>query len=157
MANKKKVNIIDILIIAAILVGIAGVVIRFGSGNSRMANAMSKIEYTVEVKGLRDYSVDALQKKGDVWDPKLKKSMGTITNISVKDAVGEDQLTNGTYVKAPIPERYDVLITIETTGKVSDTAYYSSASNELCLGKDYTLYTQWSSFYGTIQEIHTVE
>ena len=49
MANKKKINIIDILIIAAILVGIAGVVIRFGSGGSRMANEMSRIEYTVEV------------------------------------------------------------------------------------------------------------
>ena len=150
----KKFNIVDIIVILLLLVSIAGIGIRFSGKNDLSA---TKIEYQVELKGVRDYSVTALQKKGNVYDPKLKKCMGTIVEVEVKDAMGEKEMADGTNVIVPIPERYDVILTIQTEGSVGESAYYSSASNELCIGKTYEMYTCWSSCYGTVKQVKVLE
>ncbi len=150
----KKINLVDVIVILLLLVCIAGIAIRFSGANDLSA---TKIEYQIELKGIRDYSVAALEKKGEVFDPKLKKSMGTIVDIAVTGAMGEKEMADGTNVIAPMPERYDVVLTIQTDGSVGESAYYSSASNELCVGKTYELYTQWISSFGTIRKVTVLE
>ncbi len=150
----KKINFADGIIILLILICIAGIAIRFSGTNDLSA---TKIEYQIELKGVRDYSVASLEKKGDVFDPKLKKSMGTIVDVAVTGAMGEEEMANGTNVISPMPERYDVVLTIQTEGSVGESSYYSSASNELCIGKTYELYTKWSSCYGTIRKVTVLE
>lgn len=150
----KRINIIDGIVILLILVCIAGIGIRFSGTKDLSA---TKIEYQVELKGIRDFSVAALSKKGEVFDPKLKKSMGTIVDLAVTGAMGEKEMADGTNVIAPIPERYDVVLTIQTDGSVGESSYYSSASNELCIGKTYELYTKWSSCFGTIRKVTVLE
>ena len=136
----KKVNVVDIIIVLLLVVCVAGILIRF-SGTKNLS--ATKIEYTLKLKGVRDYSVKALEKMGNVYDPKLKKQMGTIVDVAVENAVGEAEMADGRNVTAPIPERYDVTLTIQTDGSVGESAYYSAASNELCVGKTYEMYTKW--------------
>ncbi len=150
----KKVNVVDIIIVLLLVVCVAGILIRF-SGTKNLS--ATKIEYTLKLKGVRDYSVKALEKMGNVYDPKLKKQMGTIVDVAVENAVGEAEMADGRNVTAPIPERYDVTLTIQTDGSVGESAYYSAASNELCVGKTYEMYTKWSSCYGTIERVTVLE
>ena len=150
----KKMNFADVIIILLILICIVGIAIRFSGTNDLSA---TKIEYQIELKGIRDYSVAALEKRGEVFDPKLKKSMGTIVDLAVTGAMGEKEMADGTNVIAPMPERYDVILTIQTDGSVGESSYYSSASNELCIGKTYELYTKWSSCFGTIRKVTVLE
>ncbi len=150
----KKMNFADVIIILLILICIVGIAIRFSGTNDLSA---TKIEYQIELKGVRDYSVAALEKRGEVFDPKLKKSMGTIVDLAVTGAMGEKEMADGTNVIAPMPERYDVILTIQTDGSVGESSYYSSASNELCIGKTYELYTKWSSCFGTIRKVTVLE
>lgn len=150
----KKINFVDILVVLLIVVSLIGIGIRFSGAKDLSA---TKIEYQVKLESVREYSVAALQKKGEVFDPKLKKSMGTIVDVAVTGAMGEKEKADGTHVIAPIPERYDVVLTIQTDGSVGETAYYSSASNELCVGKTYELYTKWSSCYGEIRQVRVLE
>lgn len=150
----KKVNVVDIIIVLLLVVCVAGILIRF-SGTKNLS--ATKIEYTLNLKGVRDYSVKALEKMGNVYDPKLKKQMGTIVDVAVENAVGEAEMADGRNVTAPIPERYDVTLTIQTDGSVGESAYYSAASNELCVGKTYEMYTKWSSCYGTIERVTVLE
>lgn len=150
----KKIHPVDIVILCLLILCVVGIGIRF-SGTKNLS--ATKIEYAVELKGVRDYSVKALQKAGNVYDPKLKKQMGTIVDVSVADAIGEKETAAGVAVKAPIPGRYDVTLTIQTEGSVGESSYYSAASNELCVGKIYEMYTKWSSCYGTIRQVRVVE
>lgn len=150
----KKFNIVDVIVVLLLLVSVIGIGIRFSGKNDLSA---TKIEYQVELKGIRDYSVDALQKKGNVYDPKLKKCMGTIVDVQVNEAMGEKEMANGVNVRVPIPERYDVILTIQTDGTIGESAYYSSASNEICIGKTYEMYTRWSSCYGTVKHVKVVK
>lgn len=154
MIKVKKMNAVDVLIVILLVVCVAGIWIRFSGSRDLSA---TKIEYTLKLKGVRDYSVAALEKKGNVYDPKLKKQMGTIVDVEVLDAVGEEEMANGQNVIAPIPERYDVILTIQTDGSIGESAYYSAASNELCIGKTYEMYTKWSSCYGTIERVTVLE
>lgn len=150
----KKINVVDIVILLLLILCVGGIAIRFSGTKDLSA---TKIEYTLKLKGVRDYSVTALEKKGNVYDPKLKKQMGTIVDVAVEDAVGEEKTADGRNVIAPIPERYDVTLTIQTDGSVGESAYYSAASNELCVGKTYEMYTKWSSCYGTIDRVTVLE
>lgn len=150
----KKINVVDIVILLLLVLCVGGIAIRFSGTKDLSA---TKIEYTLKLKGVRDYSVTALEKKGNVYDPKLKKQMGTIVDVAVEDAVGEEKTADGRNVIAPIPERYDVTLTIQTDGSVGESAYYSAASNELCVGKTYEMYTKWSSCYGTIERVTVLE
>ncbi|MDY4976339.1 MAG: DUF4330 domain-containing protein [Clostridia bacterium] len=150
----KKINVVDIVILLLLILCVGGIAIRFSGTKDLSA---TKIEYTLKLKGVRDYSVTALEKKGNVYDPKLKKQMGTIVDVAVEDAVGEEKTADGRNVIAPIPERYDVTLTIQTDGSVGESAYYSAASNELCVGKTYEMYTKWSSCYGTIERVTVLE
>lgn len=151
--KKGKWNIIDWIIIGLIIACAVGVFVRFGQSDTKLSNVMSEIVYTMEVKNIRPYSVTALEKKGDLWDPKLKKRMGTILDVQVSDAMEGGHLVNGTYVVAPIPGRHDVLLTIQTKGKVSNTSIYAESTQEICVGKEYTMQTPWSIVTGTVRSV----
>jgi len=149
----KKINIIDVLVVLLIVICVFGAYYKYFAKGGIILLGNKKIEYTFEVKGVRDYSVIAFKKGGVVSDPKTKKPVGEIVDVASSPAIGEDQLTDGTYVQAPIPDRFDTLITIETEGRVSNTAYYNSGNSELCVGKYYLFNSEYGSLYGVTREI----
>jgi len=153
----KKINIIDVLAVILIITCLVGAYFKFFGGTSEIIlQGNKRIEYVVEVKGVRNYSVTALQRGGVVSDSKTKKPIGEIISVKESPAIGDEQKADGTYVKAPIPDRYDVLVTIQTDGRISSTAYYTSTNTELCVGKEYFMNSTYGSLYCVIKEIREI-
>lgn len=152
-----KVNIIDILVLVLVIVAIIGAFVKFG-GDTGVANTNdSVIEYKVQIKEVRQATVDALNKMGKVFDDKNKKEIGEIVNVEPSEAKRVEEKVDGTRVEATVPERFDCLVTIQTQGKVNDLGYYNSINTELRMGSENVIYSQNVKCSGDIYEIRLVQ
>lgn len=68
-----KVSIIDILVIILIIVVIGGIAVRYGSGITTAVESDKQFEYVLKVENVREYTVEALKRKGNVTDKNQKK------------------------------------------------------------------------------------
>lgn len=148
-----KINIIDIAVILVVLAVIAGVFVRFTGGAGKIVTATKKIEFVVEVEGVRDFTVDALMRKGAVTNKRYDVVTGEITSVSAKDAVHTSTKSDGTLVDAPMEERYTCLVTIVTDGKESDSGYFDTNNEEIAVGREYTIYSKFVRTTGVIRKI----
>ena len=148
-----KINIIDIAVILVVLAVIAGVFVRFTGGAGKIVTATKKIEFVVEVEGVRDFTVDALMKKGAVTNKRYDVVTGEITSVSSKDAVHTSTKSDGTLVDAPMEDRYTCLVTIVTDGKESDSGYFDTNNEEIAVGREYTIYSKFVRTTGIIRKI----
>ena len=58
-----KINIIDVAVILVAIAVVIGVFVRFTGGAGKIVKETKKIEYVVQISGVRGYTVDALEKK----------------------------------------------------------------------------------------------
>ena len=152
-----NINVIDILVLVLVIVAIIGAFVKFG-GETGVANTNeSVIEYKVKVKEVRQATVDALNKKGKVFDDKNKKEIGEIVNIEPSEAKRVEEKVDGTKVEAAVPERFDCLVTIQTKGKVNDLGFYNAINTELRMGSENIIYSQNVKCTGDIYEIRQVQ
>ena len=63
---KGKVSIIDILVILLIVVVIVGIGARYGSRITSAVQSDKEFEYVLRVENVREYTVNALQRKGKI-------------------------------------------------------------------------------------------
>lgn len=150
----KKINIVDLAVVLLVIVCIIGIVVRFTASDQTATKTM---EYQIKISDIRQYSVTALQKKGTVYDSALQKKIGEIKEVSVTPSEKMVSLASGESVIVSVPERYDVVLTVQTKGTVSDTAYFSEANTELCVGGDYSICGQWYQCSGNIICVNVVE
>lgn len=150
-----KINIIDLAVILAVIVVAVGVIVRFTGGAGKIVTEGTKIEYTVRVQGVRQYTVDALQKKGIITNKKYTAVVGEIKDVVVTPAKQRAVTANGQLVQAELPERYDCLVTIECDGKESSSGYFNSNNDELSTGRDYEIYSKYVSTNGLITGVKT--
>lgn len=148
-----KVNIIDIAVILVVIAVIAGVFVRFTGGAGKIVTATKKIQFDVEVEGVRDFTVDALNKKGLVTNKRYDVVTGEITNVTTKDATHQSTKADGTLVNAPMQDRYTCMVTIVTDGKESDSGYFDTNNEEIAVGREYTIYSKFVSTTGIIRKI----
>ena len=130
---KPKFNIIDVLIIL-LLVAVLWVFASYanigGSVDDVTADNGETVQYTVEVKGMREENVGAYT-EGDEIIGEKGEVIGKIISVGEykkETAVAEDKRTNE-YVISEIPNRYTVKMVIESPyeqkeqGKVVDGMY----------------------------------
>ena len=58
-----KVSIIDILVVVLVVAVIVGIVARYGSSVTGAVKSNKQFEYVLKVESVRQYTVDALEKK----------------------------------------------------------------------------------------------
>lgn len=150
---KGKFNVIDILAIILVAVVIAGIAWRFGSNVTTAVKSDSEFTYTVRVEGIRDYTVNALEKGGKVTDKNSSMDLGEIVDVSVMPAQTASQRADGTIVKSELPDRYTAMVTIKTYGKESDNSYISADSNELSVGRTTDIYSKYVHTTGKIMSV----
>lgn len=114
---KGKFNIIDVLAILLVIVAIAGIAIRFGSKITDSVKSDATFVYTVNVSGVRDYTIDALQKKGKVTNKKSNMDVGEIIDVVVEPSETQSERADGKLVYSELPDRYDATITIKARGQ----------------------------------------
>ena len=138
-----KINIVDILSLIVIGVLIVGIGYRFmGKPAQNIANHET-FEYTVGIADVRSYTVEALNKMGDVYAAKTNQKAGTITNVEAIPYKKPTIVADGTVQDIEIPDKYQVLITIETEGRIGDRLYLDSANREIYVGGNIDWYTKW--------------
>lgn len=154
----RKVSIIDILIVLVILLCIAGAVIRFSGLLGDNNSSPVKIEYVLQVKQIRDKSVDAIMKKGELYSSLSDEAyLGTITNVEKHINDDYSELVDGTIVKTSATDRYDVLITVQVDGKQTGSALYTKDGKRIEIGSLEYVATKWASLEAEVKSVNIIE
>ena len=148
-----KVSIIDILVVVLVVAVIVGIVARYGSS----VTSNKQFEYVLKVESVRQYTVDALEKKGKVTDKKSEKDLGEIVDVQVENATLQSTTASGELKNPELPGRYTCYVTIRATGKESDDNYILEDSTELSVGRNVDLYSKYVKTSGDIKSVKVVE
>ena len=152
-----KVSIIDIIVVLAIVVAAFGVYNRFASANSKVETVTQNIEYTMIVKGVRQGTVDALEKGGQVFEATTKEYFGEIVGTDYVAAVDYEEMLNGEIKSVELPEKYDVTVTVRIDGKVNDSGYYTGSNAALNVGSRHVFYSKYAKTTGEIMSVKEVQ
>ncbi len=154
---KGKFNIIDLLVIVLIIAVIAGIFVRFGSKITTAVKSDEEFEYTVKLESVRQYTVDALEKKGKLSDKKATVDLGEIIDVRTEPASFLSETADGRMVYAKQPGRYTVYVTIRTRGKESDNSYITADSEELSVGRNTEIYSKYVHTTGFITSVKKLD
>ena len=150
----RKVSIIDILIVLVILLCIAGAVIRFSGLLGANGSTPVQIEYVLRVRQIRDESVNAIMKKGELYSSLSDEAyLGTVTNVEKLENEDYSELIDGTIVKTSAVDRYDVLITVQVDGKQTGSALYTTDGKRIEVGSLEYVATKWASMEAEIKSV----
>ncbi len=154
---KGKFNIIDALAIILVIVVAVGIAVRFKSTITTAVKSDEGFVYTVKVSGVKDYTVDALMKKGKVTDKKSELDLGEITDVVVGPSATQRERADGKIINAEEPERYNVTVTVRTRGKEAENSYITADSNELSVGRTVDIFTKYVHTTGKIMSVEKVD
>ena len=163
MINKEgklfgKISIIDILVVFAIAIAAFGVYSRFFAGNEKVQTASSCIEYTIRVSEVRIGTVNALKDfGGEVYDATTKEYLGEIVDVKHTEATKGVMLASGQLKESVIPERYDVIVTVQVDGNVNNSGYYTATNQAIASGGDLIFCTKAAKTTGVIEDVYEIE
>ena len=154
---KGKFNIIDVLVILLLIAVVIGIAVRFGSSVTTAVKSDEEFEYVVKVESVRQYTVDALNKKGKITDKKSELDLGEIVSVETEPAKFLSEKSNGEMVYASQPDRFTAYVTIKTQGKESDNSYITADSNELSVGRVTEIFSKYVHTSGKIMSVTKAE
>lgn len=148
-----KLNIIDLGVILVVLIAAVGICVRLFGAPSAAVKSSVDFEYVIRVENIRQFSVEALQKKGTITDKKSKEKIGEIVDIKVEPAEFQSITANGSVVMTKLPERYTCYVTIRSNGKEATDGYFTSDNTELSVGRNFEIYSKNIKTAGNIESI----
>lgn len=152
-----KISIVDIAVVLIIIVLGFGIYSRFAGQSNVVTSSSEKIECTFIVKNVRDYTVDALMKKGTLYDKVTKEVIGEITEVKATEGMQRINISDGSYVEAAPEEKYNVYITVEFSGKISDNGFYTGANKYLGAGTSVGVFTKDAECWALVHSINKAE
>ena len=144
-----KFNIIDVCVIIVLIAAAIGISARFMSSAAKNAREKVKFSYVVEIDGVRQYTVDALGKKGKVIDLKGKSEIGEIKSVKAQPMKTQSFMSDG--------RMYTVLVEIEGEGKESDNSYFVGNDVELSVGSTMSMTTKYANSSGKVKSIDIID
>lgn len=142
-----KVSIIDLALVLLLIlaIGFVGFKIIGAEGLENVGNSkVEPYEITFKVSGIRQVSVDALEKSvgkpvSDAWSAKLGKlkkieSVEPYKTTAVKD--------DGTVVEVEMPEKYVVTLVLEVDGIKTDDSIMLENKRKFSIGSSMILSTK---------------
>ena len=149
-----KISIIDILVVIIIIAVAAGVYMRFFSVPETVNVKTDKFTYMVRIEKVRNYSVDALYKKGAMYDSETKEYLGDISEVvSVEPTKATGVTSRGETVEVEYPERYTVTIKVETDGNIGKSGYYTESNRMISVGGAMNFETKYIDTSGDVISI----
>lgn len=152
-----KISIIDICFILALIAVAFGAYMRFSSGAGKIVTTPTKFEYVVKISNVREFTVNALEKKGLITDKKYETILGEIVDIKVEDTEMESVTSDGEIVDTILPERYTCYVTIQSDGKEGEKGYFNKINDEISIGKGFNIFTKYVSTTGSIESIDIIK
>jgi len=134
---KKKFNIIDFLVIIFVCV-VAVFLFQKSSHNvilKSTSNNSVDIIYTLEIEEIMDLTQKAIPDSGDIYDDE-GNFLGSIIKKNVINAEKIKVKSDGTYVKAVIPDKYDVTLTVEANAIIKNEGYFINGKKNIGSGSE---------------------
>jgi hypothetical protein len=139
-----KISLIDILVVVIVVVLAFAVYTRFfQKEQTAVAVSNDTFTYELKIKSVRDLTANALQVGDVLYDSDNETYLGKISNISVTPSYTESVTADGVYVVAPMENRYDVVLTIDSEGLISAGRYYASRTYELSVNASVGFHTKY--------------
>lgn len=152
-----KISIIDIGVIVLIFAAAIGLVIRFTSGTTTAVTSNETFRYVVKVNMVREYTVNALQKRGITTDKKAEMVLGEIKDVKVEDSKIQSTTASGKIEWSNLPDKYTCYVTIEAEGRESEDGYILDDTTELSVGRSVDIITKNVKTSGEIISVDVVE
>lgn len=152
-----KISFIDILIVLAVIVCVAGVYVRFVAQPDKVQVQTQSFTYKVLVRDVRDVTVKGLEQSiGTTFILNEKGRddvIGKLVDIETKQYAEPLIKNDSTVVMAEKPLKYEALITLELDGIVNDMGYYTTDLKSISVGANLSLMNKYISTSGRITEI----
>lgn len=134
-----KINIVDLLIVLLILSIAAGAYVVFFGGSDKQVVETSKVVYDFEITNVNKDFVNAITPGDPIRDNVRGDELGTVVSkVSRKATMLNEDLINGRYVIAEVPDAYDVVITIEGKANIT-SANIIVGGAEVKVGKKFSI------------------
>ena len=148
-----KISLVDLGIIVLIVLAAVVVVSKFSQPIRSGSEQGDKIQYTVTVKKIRDASFSAVAEGDNLYDKETGAYVGKVVSKDKQPALDMVQKTDGTYTEAEVPQRYDMTLTLEATGRKTEGGFYMDGKKELLKNADINFTNENIAFSGTVQSI----
>ena len=135
-----KVSIIDIAIVVVIAAVLVGFLYRQTSDElGRIINPDTPFYVTIQGTGLRHFIIDSVDVGDVVYRRHSRQALGRVVDINVETAHDLLHRSDGTVVLAPMEGRYDIAITIEAIGSITDVGYFIGGNDHVARGSEVEL------------------
>ncbi len=134
-----KLNMVDFIIILVLLALVGGVYYVFFGGSDKQVVETSKVLYEFEITNVNKAFVDAITPGDPIRDNIRGNEIGKVVSKASRNAtmLNED-LINGRYVIADVPDMYDVVITIEGQANITPANIIVGGA-EIKVGKRFSI------------------
>ncbi|MBQ9980865.1 MAG: DUF4330 domain-containing protein [Oscillospiraceae bacterium] len=149
-----KLNLIDTVAIIVVLLLVIGVCMRFFVLDSTSVNTeTTPITYSVQASGVRMYTIDAIEVGDTVYDDDTGTMVGVISAIDYAPAAQVDMAQDKDYFYGTSDQYYDLTITLDADGTVTNGRTYLNKTYELNVNSSRELHTKYCAFSVKISEI----
>lgn len=136
----RKISIIDIAIVLAVVLLGAGFIYRQTSDRlDAIINPTTPFYVTIHGAGIRHFIVDAVSVGDIMYRRHQQQPMGRVVDISVETAMDSLLRSDGTAVLAPMEGRYDIFITLESLGSITEIGYIVNGNDHIARGSEVEL------------------
>ena len=119
-----------------------------------ISDPLQPVRYQVLATHIAQERLDSIKVGDQIYDNETGKHMGQITDIRTEDCVVSLLKNDGTFVMAPIEDRYNVTLTVEAKAMVDDRGhYYVNRTSMIGVGWSMNFKTKACFFGGTILEM----
>jgi hypothetical protein len=138
-----------VLIILIVLGVLAAATMKFAK--PALQTQTVPITFTILVEGVREVTVNGMEEGAAVFEGLSGQRIGKMTAIAPRQAVKEAVTSDGRYVMADLPNRFDVEVTIQTEGVFSERGILF-VGNDWQIGRDILVRSNQISVRGVIIE-----
>ena len=150
------ISIIDVLVILVIAVLVIAFQTKQSLPQSSGNTGNIPISFKIKAETVQDYAATHI-KVGDTVhdrDQATGGAIGTITKVELLPATAVRDLTDGTTARVPVEGRYDVVVTVEGEGLVTEEGYYAiNRVYYIGVNASRNFYTKYAQFTGQITEV----
>lgn len=152
-----KLNLLDIIIILLLILCVIFVVFKFiPDSNTTSGEEKNNIfSYIIRVEGISNTSADMLKVGDDIYDKVTNTQIGKITDLNIQPAKGTIEGTDGKIIKAEMPNKIDVDITVKTDGKVQNGEYIANNLIRILVGQTKEVKTKYWMATGFVTQVNS--
>lgn len=154
--KKFRLNWIDALIVVLVIGLVAGTYMKFRvSDKTSITEPQSTITYQVQLLNVRQYTVDLLREGDHLYDSESGKDIGVIQSVEAVPATSLAQNQEGQLNWAETDNRFDLILTVEGQGTVSNNVYTINHTYTLNVGSFRQFQTKYTYWQGRVWSIES--